>query len=194
MKKIVGLSLALIMVIGMIGVGTFAYSIDNETSYGNQLVAGTLDLKTDDADGVSQTLYATNMSPGATISSSNLTLKNDGTTNGATLDIVFSYVESDGTNNTVQMTANQTAALLQVTTLTYDVTDLLATLTDTNGNVYIDVQDMTNAINVTRLTGLSGLNAGATKNFVIVIQLRSETGNDFQADGINITMTFTLKQ
>jgi hypothetical protein len=46
----------------------------------------------------------------------------------------------------------------------------------------------------TNFTGLSGLNAGIAKNFDISIRLRSETANDFQGDGIDITMTFTLKQ
>lgn len=194
MKKIVGLSLALILIIGMIGVETFAYFTDNETSSGNQLVAGTLDLKTNDADGVSQTLYATSMSPGDTVGPSTITLKNAGTTNGATMDIVLSYLQSDGSPNILpNKTADETAAVLQVTTLTY-VTNLLDTLTDTNGNGYIDVQDLTNAPNVTSLTDLSGLNALATKSFVIAVQLRSEILDDFQSDGIEMTMTFTLEQ
>jgi predicted ribosomally synthesized peptide with SipW-like signal peptide len=201
MKKIIGLSLALMMVVGMIGVATFAHFTDNETSSGNQMVAGTLDLKVSNdgitySDGVSQTLYATNMSPGATVSNNTFTLKNAGNTNGATMDIVFSYANSDGTPNTVPMTANQTAAVIEVTTLTYGGTDLLTTLPliDTNGNVYIDVLDLTSAPNVTRLTGLSGLDAGVSKVFAISVQLRSETGNSFQSDGIDMTMTFTLKQ
>ena len=191
MKKLVALSLALITVFGMISVATFAYFTDKETSSGNRMVAGTLDLKTNEADGVSRTLYATGMSPGATVGPITITLKNAGTTNGATLDIVFSYAESDDiTNNVVNKTADATAAVLQVTALTYDGADLLVTLTDTNGNGYVDVQDLKNA----NLTGQIGLAAGAAKSFVIAVRLRSETGKDFQADGITVTMTFTLKQ
>lgn len=196
MKKIVELSLALMMVVGMTGVATYARFSDNETSSGTQMVVGTLKLKTNDVNGVSQTLYNTNMSPGATVNSTALTLRNAGTTNGTTMDIGFSYVKSDGSPNTVIMTADQTAAVIEVTALTYGGTDLLTTLPliNTNDNVYIDVQDLTNATNVTKLTGLSGLNAGASKPFNISVQLRSDTGSNFDADGIDMTMKFTLRQ
>ncbi len=194
MKKIIGLSLVLFLIVGMIGVGTFAQFTDNETSSGNSFVSGTLDLKTNDADGVSRTLYATGMSPGDTAGPATIFLKNAGTTDGATLDIAFSYEKSDGSPNSVVKTADEVAAVLQVTALTYDVTNLLAMLTDTNGNGYIDIQDLTNTTNVTKLTGQSGLAAGETKNFVISVRLKSDTGSAFQADGIVMTMTFTLKQ
>jgi predicted ribosomally synthesized peptide with SipW-like signal peptide len=195
MKKILGLSLILILVVGIIGVATYASFTDNDNSPGNSFISGTLELKTDNLDGVTQTLYATGMSPGATIGPSNITLKNVGTVNGATLDIVFSYAESDGSPNTVNKTADQTAAVIQILTLAYDGHNLLDTsftphVTDINSNGYIDIYDLKNA----NLTGLSGLDDGASKNFGISIQLISTTGNDFQNDGINITMTFTLKQ
>ena len=171
------------------------YFTDNGNSSGNSFVSGTMDLTINDVDGVTQTLYATSMSPGATVGPSNITLKNVGTVNGATLDIVFSYAESDGSPNAVNKTADQTAAVIQVLTLEYDGHNLLDTsftphVTDINSNGYIDIYDLKNA----NLTGLSGLDAGASKNFGISIQLISTTGNDFQNDGINITMTFTLKQ
>jgi predicted ribosomally synthesized peptide with SipW-like signal peptide len=195
MKKILGLSLILILMVGTIGVATYASFTDNDNSSGNSFVSGTLELKTNNLDGVTQTLYATGMSPGATVGPSNITLKNVGTVNGATLDIVFSYAESDGSPNAVNKTADQTAAVIQVLTLEYDGHNLLDTsftphVTDINSNGYIDIYDLKNA----NLTGLSGLDAGASKNFGISIQLISTTGNDFQNDGINITMTFTLKQ
>lgn len=191
MKKIVVLSLALVMVIGMAGAATFAYLTDSETSSGNQLAAGTLDLKTNDADGVSRTLYAVNMSPGATVGPSTITLRNAGTADGATLDIVFSYAESDGSPNTADKTADETAAMMEVITLDYGGSSLLSSnISDVNVNGYKDVEDLKNS----SLTGLSGIAALSTKDFVISVRLRSETGNDFQADGITMTMTFTLKQ
>jgi predicted ribosomally synthesized peptide with SipW-like signal peptide len=190
MKKIVGLSLALVMVIGLVGVGTFAYFTDSEISSGNQLVAGTLDLTTNDSDGVSQTLYATNMSPGATVGPSTIRLRNAGTTDGTTLDINFSYVESDGSPNTVNKSADEVAAMIEVIALDYGSSSLLGNISDTNGNGYRDVYELKN----TDLTGLSGIAASATKNFNVSVRLRSETGNNFQTDGLTMTMTFTLKQ
>jgi predicted ribosomally synthesized peptide with SipW-like signal peptide len=190
MKKIAVLSLALVMVIGMAGAATFAYLTDSATSSGNQLTAGTLDLKTNDADGVSRTLYAVNMSPGATVGPSTITLKNAGTTDGAAMDIVFSYEESDVLPHSPNKTADDMAAMMEVITLNYDGSSLLGNISDGNSNLYKDVEDLKNS----SLTGLSGIAASATKDFVISVQLRSDTGTEFQADGINMTMTFTLKQ
>ena len=76
MKKILGLTVAVLLSIGMVGIGTWAYFSDVETSTGNVLTAGTLDLKTNDVDGVSQTLLATNMEPGDTIGPEIIILKN----------------------------------------------------------------------------------------------------------------------
>jgi predicted ribosomally synthesized peptide with SipW-like signal peptide len=186
MKKIIGLSLVLIIAVALSGIGTFAYLTDHAASSGNSFVAGTLDLKTNNADGVTQTLYAIGMSPGATVNSPAITLKNTGTVNGATMDIVFSYVGSPTGNKT----ADDTAATIEVITLNYGGADLLSGIVDSNHNGYLDLFDLKTAT----LTGLSDLNAGISKSFDISIRLRSETPNDFQGDGIAVTMTFTLKQ
>lgn len=174
----------------MIGAGVFAYFSDTETSTGNQLTAGTLDLKTDDADGVSQTLYATNMAPGDTVGPATIQVKNSGSVNGSTLDMVFYYVENDGSPNDVNKTADETAGQMEVTTLNYGGSSLLTSVTDVNTNGYKDVYDLAS----TDLTGQSGIDASATKNFQIAVQIRSDTGNDFQADGITMIMNFTLNQ
>lgn len=189
MKKTLGFTMAFLLAMLVVG-GSWAYFNDVESSSGNELVAGTLDLKTDDADGVSQTLYATSLEPGGSVGPETIQLKNSGSVNGQSLDIAFYYVESDGSPNTVNKTADETAAVMEVTTLNYDGSSLLSSVSDSNSNSYKDIQDLKNA----DLSGQSGLNASATKNFEIAVQLRSDTGDDFQADGINMTMTFTLNQ
>jgi predicted ribosomally synthesized peptide with SipW-like signal peptide len=190
MKKIIGLSLILITVIGIMGIGTFASFSDGQTSSGNSFVSGILELKINDANGVSQTLYATGMSPGATVGSSAITLKNIGTVDGATLDIIFSYTESDDSPNTINKTADEVAAMIEIITLDYGGSSLLSSVGAINSNGYKDVYDLANST----FTGLNGINAGATKNFDISVRLRSEIENDFQSDGITITMTFILRQ
>lgn len=189
MKKILGLTIAFMLLVGMAGIGTWAYFQDTETSTGNVMAAGTLDLKTNDVDGVTQTLYATNMKPGDSVSG-NVTLKNSGTTNGSTLNLTFSYLESDSSPNPLNMSANATAAQVEVTALNYGGSDLLTGVSDDNTNGYKDVQDLTNAA----LTSLSGINPSATKGFGITVQLRANTSGDFQADGITVAITFTLNQ
>ena len=44
MKKIIGLTIAALLIIGIVGGGTYAYFSDTETSTGNSLTAGTLNL------------------------------------------------------------------------------------------------------------------------------------------------------
>ncbi len=190
MKKVLGLTVALLLLSGMTGIGTWAYFSDTETSAGNQMAAGTLDLKTDDVDGVSQTLFAVNMQPGDIVSSENITLKNAGSTAGTTIDLAFSYVENDLSVNPADMSADATAARLEVTVLKYDGSSLLASVADTNSNSYLDIQDLKNS----DLSGQSGISAQATKEFEITVKSRVGTSNDFQADGITVTMTFTLNQ
>lgn len=92
--------------------------------------------------------------------------------------------------NPVNKSADDTAAMMEVTTLNYDGSSLLSSVSDVNSNGYKDVYDLTRA----NLAGMSGINASATKDFQIAVKLTSETGNDFQTDGVTITMTFTLKQ
>jgi spore coat-associated protein N len=192
MKKILGLTIAFMLVMGIAGIGTWAYFSDTETSTGNTITAGTLDLKTDDMDGVTQTLLATNMAPGDVVGPETITLKNSGSVTGATLDLAFSYIESDGSPNPTDMTADETAAMIEVTILNYGnpSVSILSSISDGNLNGYPDIEDL----KTTGLSGLSGIDASATKDFEIAVQLRTETGNDFQADGITVTMTFTLNQ
>lgn len=45
MKKIIGLSIAIVLIIGLVAGGTWAYFSDTETVTGNSLTAGTIDLE-----------------------------------------------------------------------------------------------------------------------------------------------------
>ena len=189
-KRILGLSIAFTLLVGMAGIGTWAYFSDVETSTSNVLAAGTLDLKTNDVDGVSQTLLATNMEPGDTIGPETIILKNAGSVAGSTLGLAFTYVESDGSSNPVNKSADDTAAMIEVITLKYDGSSLLASVMDNNTNGYRDIQDLKN----TDLSGQSSIDALASKEFQIAIKTRDSIGSDFQADGITVTMTFTLNQ
>jgi len=139
---------------------------------------------------VSQTLYNTAIIPGNSAGPSTTVFKNAGSIAGSSLDISFSYVNSDGTPNSVEMTADETAAILEVTTLSYDSTNLLTSVSDGNVNGYKDMEDVANA----DLSGQSGLTASATKNFSIEVTTDNGTSPDFANDGITITMNFTLNQ
>ncbi|MFC1860573.1 TasA family protein [Chloroflexota bacterium] len=189
MRKILALTIALLLIIGMAGIGTWTFFIDVETSTSNVLAAGTLDLKTNDLDGVNQTLLATNMAPGDTMGPETITLKNIGSVAGSTLDLAFSYINSDGSPNLTPISADDTAAMIEVTTLTYAGSSILPG-DGTNANGWIDIQDLAEA----DLSGQSGIASQSSEDFEITVQLRSETNGDYQYDGIVVTMQFTLNQ
>jgi len=189
-KKILGLTIAFMLLIGMGSIGTWAYFQDTEASTGNVFAAGTLDLKTNDVDGVTQTLYASNLKPGDSVPGS-IILKNTGSVTASSLDLSFTYIESDGSPNPADMSADATAAMIEVTTLNYGIDNLLLSgISDYQLNGYTDIEDLKNA----NLAGQTGIDASATKDFTITVQFRGDAGHDFQSDGINITMTFTLNQ
>ena len=105
-------------------------------------------------------------------------------------DIEFSYIESDGSPNNVNMTANATAAMMEVTTLSYNSVSLLASVSDNNVNGYKDLQDLAD----TDLSGQTGLSTSGTRPFEIEIKLNDSLNNDFRADGITAVILFTLNQ
>lgn len=190
-KKILGLIIVLLLMAGMSGLSTWAFFTDAETSSNNVFAAGTLDLKTDDQDGVSQTLIATNMRRGDIVGPEIIILKNSGSLASSTIDISFSYIENDSSPNPVDMSADDTASLITVTILKYAEANILTYVDDNNSNGYIDVYDLAATSN---LAGLPGINSGTTKNFEIAVRLNENVTGQYQADGIDITMTFSLKQ
>lgn len=193
MKKILGLAVAISLFFGMAGIGTWAYFVDIETSQSNTLAAGTLDLKTGNTDGVSQTLLATGLAPGATVGPETIVLNNIGSVPGATLDLSFSYVETDDPNplhNPTNMSADATAAQIEVITFNYGGSSLLGAVADFQPNGWVDIEDLKNA----DLSNQTGIGASSNQVFEIAVRFRADASHDFQADGITITMTFLLNQ
>ncbi len=209
MKKILGLTVAALMVMGLIGGGTWAYFTDPEATTGNILSAGTLDLRTNDANGVSATLFAQNLKPGDYFpagANATIALSNAGSIDGGTLDITVTYVETDNatleaaisgdTDLNIALTDDQYAAGLEIITLNYGGTNLLTSipLNDNNGNGRVDMQDLKTASG--NLTGLAGILTTTPKDFKVRVQLHDSGGNDnaFMADGITVTLNFILNQ
>ena len=98
MKKILGLTIVALLIMGLVGGGTWAYFSDTESSTGNQLTAGTLDLQL----GATQILTSSisNVAPGDSNAEST-TLTNNGSI-AAELDIAFdtALTEAGGSGGT----------------------------------------------------------------------------------------------
>jgi len=94
MKKIFGLMIAALMVIAMVGGGTWAYFSDIEQSTNNSLTAGTLDLNINGGNTVVTMFSVSNVAPGDS-GNGNCTLTNVGNLGGE-LDIEFSAITNTG--------------------------------------------------------------------------------------------------
>lgn len=103
MKKILGLTIAALLVMGLVGGGTWAYFNDPETSTGNVLTAGTLNLTAD-------------VTGGGTVSGS-VTPGADGANEFITLSTL-----KPGDNGTVTFTLNNTGNLPGTLTITSTAT------------------------------------------------------------------------
>jgi len=90
MKKILGLTVAALLVMGLVGGGTWAYFSDPETTTGNVLTAGTLNLQVGTADPTTANITVSAVAPGDS-GSADWLLKNDGTLAGY-LDITFTSI------------------------------------------------------------------------------------------------------
>ena len=76
MKKIIGLSIVAVLIIGMVGGGTWALFTDEETSTGNSFTAGTVELTLGEGGSIPFTVG--NMAPGD-IAVATADVFNDGT-------------------------------------------------------------------------------------------------------------------
>lgn len=202
MKKILGLTIAALMVMVLVGGGTWAYFSDTESSDNNSLTGGTLDLNINGGNAAVTTFSATNVAPGDS-GSGTVTLNNAGTLNGE-LDIVFSAItNTPGAGGTEyeggsgELGANaQIAVYIDLdesgtwnagdiglksdnTTYAYPATLNYATVNSYGSVTWNAVQTMT---------------ASAQDKFAILWQVPTSAGNDIQGDGLSFGITFRIEQ
>ena len=220
MKKILGLTISALLVIGMVAAGTFAYFSDTETSSANTFTAGTLDLKVSNdastyADGVTATWANANAAPGMT-KSGTVTLKNNGAT-GITANHVEVKFANTVTNSpsaaaiaadTGDSDITDISTVMVITNMTYGATNLLLqTVGGTFDNA--DIQAAASAASKTAgtiklselnnvklgtLTPLAGLAANATSGFAMTVTIPTTVNNGIQGDSVTTTVTFALFQ
>lgn len=196
MKKIIGLTIAILVIIGLVGAGTYALFTSIQTSVGNTFTMGTLTLTPTTAGtttaGVVEPYIKVNvgglgingnvtfglLKPG---DSGNITwtLKNTGTMPG-NLTMV-----SNATGTLV--TANGTEYQDFMVWVTRNGTDIpsLGT-TDT----YVPMSGMSAVLN----TESQSIAAGGSLVYVINWQIPSDAGNEIQGATANLDITFTLTQ
>ena len=194
MKKIIGLTIAAIIVIALAGVGTFAYFSDTETSANNTITAGTLDLGLANASGAEAGSGVTGtwvtpagFKPGNTLAAT-LYAKNSGSVDMAHVTVQFTYTLTDGTPATVHpigtASTDKIEQMLTATTVTW------------NGVAVAALQGQTLA----QLTALGAVDLGsnlastAEKSLAITWTFNSNATNGCQGDTANITVTLVGTQ
>lgn len=195
------------------GAGTWALFQDTETSSGNTIDAGTLDLVvTNDqiGDGVSGTWTIDNAKPGDSVLA-DVTLTNSGTLEAdhVEFDVSVDETETEGPNgnnasDTKPSTADGMAEQFEVTLMTYDGTNILDDLDDANGNGILDISDLAQG-NDGALDDLTPPPAADGTSESLSLEFRwahdsefdntvSGINNDYQGDTLDITVTMALHQ
>lgn len=188
------------------GAGTMALFSDTESSSGNTVSAGTLNLTT--GESTSLVGSATGLAPGESDTPRSVTLTNAGSITGS-LDIdvtITGQNDSGGSNpaNDTDVPADKFAKALEVTTLTYGGSDVSGQVTGTQSldggsTTYTSLYDLANNAHGSSesaqndLINLDDPGSSGT-DFKLQLTLRSEAGNDYQADGVEFEVDFILNQ
>lgn len=195
MKKILGLTVAALCVIGLVGGGTWAYFSDSEESTGNFFSAGTLDLGLDNdpgqspTGGISATFVASDMAPGGTAGNGSIYVYNAGSIDMSTVNITFSLASySENTPDTVD---NWNA-----TTGTDNLTNMIITTNVKWGGV--DIVELENKsieeLIALSATNLGNLNAGVEKALYMEWTFSDTATNGCQGDELDLTIEITGTQ
>ncbi len=214
MKKIL-ISISVIGVVAAVAIGgTIAYFSDTETSTGNTITAGTLELEIRDQDegfgnGVTATWTASDVKPGNQYDFTVpfVGLRKLGTVNADHLEITDDYrvieeipcIESD-TDCQTNLNPDKMAKEMIITRCEYYDATTINCLTDTNPDRRIDDQDGDGKITFYDLKNdkLDNLpapgNGFALGYFEMGVKFAEAAGNDFQGDTFDLTMIFTLNQ
>lgn len=199
---------------GGAGAGTWAYFQDTESSTGNSIDAGTLDLKTSDSDdngdGATGTWTISNARPGDSVMA-DLTLRNEGTESADHVEIDFSVTETEATGPSgsdeadSKQGADGMTQQFEVTLLTYNGVNILEDyMSDANGNGIMDLDDLVNG-NGAALDDLTPPPSANGGSETMTMEFRwahdsefdssvSGTNNDYQGDEFDLTVTYALHQ
>lgn len=184
MRALLSLVLVGIVLFG-IGAGTWAYFSDEETSTGNYIAAGTLNLIVAGEDPLSSSVtYSDPIYPGWS-DSTYFPVENDGSIDG-TLKLDISYTDSPGLTPEPEPTPDngELSQYLYVKIYYGDDSDFSGETPIWEGYV----SDWSGEIT------LGDLPAGATKYIKVEASVDSSVGNVIQGDSLTVDITFTLEQ
>ena len=194
MKKILGLGMVALLVMALVGGGTWAYFSDTETSSGNIMTAGTLNLglgltegAADAGAGVTATWTSSpTWAPGGPDVDQTLIIKNTGTIAMSAVNIAFNHVSINGTPATVNgFSGNETDNITKMIYMS------VATLNGTR-TVFQGTSLYTASTNGTMNIG--NLLPGARADLRIVWSFNGSATNGCQGDTETVTLNITATQ
>jgi predicted ribosomally synthesized peptide with SipW-like signal peptide len=190
MKKILGLTVVALMVMGLVGGGTWAYFSDVETSTGNTFGAGTLDLTVDSENPwASAPISVSNIAPGDSSTSVNITATNSGSLAGDLYVRINGYTDAGGDNPEPEQVKEAEIGVTDNISakLTLNVTGPGGADTNIDG-LKIDAADGTWSAKIADLApaGEADIEISAT--------LDSDATNEYQGDNCTFTIELYLQQ
>ena len=207
MKKILGLTLAAILMIAVVGGGTWAYFSDTEASTNNTLTAGTLDLTINAGNVAVTTFSATTLKPGDNNDSSHAAsaIKNVGSLSG-TLDVVTSATTNTPGAGSTEFEGGSGELGGVATIAMYIDVDKSGTWTSGDIGLKADATTYANS-GATALqyasidtyatktwTAIETMTPGADQKFCVNYRIPTGAGNSIQGDSVKIDFTFNLNQ
>jgi predicted ribosomally synthesized peptide with SipW-like signal peptide len=206
MKKILGLTVVALMVMGMVGGGTWAYFSDPEVTGANVLAAGTLDLNLDGGDDLAQAILTISDKAPGDSGNDTAPLEFDGSIDGE-LDIDISGAtnteSSGGTEYEGDGAPGELGANLEVAPYIdvdqqgdFDAaTDIALKSDGTTTQAALQWDTLNNFASTSWDDVYTGaVTSGTTDDFVLPWRIGSGVGNTIQGDSANCTITFTLEQ
>jgi predicted ribosomally synthesized peptide with SipW-like signal peptide len=209
MKKILGLSVAAILVMGLVGGGTWAYFSDTETSTGNFFAVGTLDLEVESENPLTSTLVdgsSAVLAPGDSFTPVSIDCTNVGNITGDLWVRLTSVTGSGGYDDGPNGTSSEPEYVAEGGTYVSGVAQDDNTPQDDIDTVMtVDAQ-----VSSTNITGLSGQTMssvedtwfkiaddvanGATITLDLGATLDTTATNEYQGDFVTFTLEFSFQQ
>ena len=173
MKKILGLTVAILLIVGLCSIGTWAYFLDTESSTGNTLAAGTLDLSWTNESGVPLPFDVDSMAPGDTVEA-RISVRNTGS-----LGLRYTM--------TTDVASGQTLAD-QLQCRLYDYANGIDLYNGSLNGAYIG--DSTQG----QQTGDRIVAGGSVDYLAIEVTLPADTGNEYQGLTTDVNFDFIAEQ
>jgi predicted ribosomally synthesized peptide with SipW-like signal peptide len=210
-KKILGLSIAALLVLGLVGGGTWAYFSDTETSTGNFFAVGTLDLEVNGADPLTGTLIdgsSVQLAPGDSLTQVSIPCDNTGNLTGDLYVRISSVVAAGGYTDGPNNTSSEPEYVAEGGTFTGTTPDNNNTPDDAIDTVMTLDADESGVGAVTGLDGVTVASAastgwikvkddfasGATYTLLLGATLPTTVTNEHQGDTVTFTLDFALTQ